>query len=1095
MFASIAIDAPVDTPFDYAIPPELTGKIAPGHLVQVAFGTGMQHGVVLSLHDDTSIQKPKPILARLDPRPVLTPAQIQLSLWMSETYLAPIGACVWIWLPPGLTGHRDILVELVEDDHEILSDDELEQAIVELLRRRGALRGHQLNLALPGKPWRAAVDTLAKAGIVEKESTLTPPRVRPKVIQTAALAIHPDEIPAAVRGLERPSIRARLLEHIASSNGRETRAALKAAGATKSHLEKLVKAGLVSEDNGVVKLAVPRKQVPAALNELRKVDKLARTLNLLAREGDPIDVSWIYAQTDINLSDLKRLEEEGLVILGEKQTWRDSLAERDFLPVTPPILTPEQEAAWEKVRAALIASGSARASAKNTPIRTALPPRIQGGGNMGAGDVVRNAAVVGENYRQWRVKPELYAKLKPLVQELRTDLTPAEQKLWSYLKNKQIDGFRFRRQHPIERFIVDFYCAEANLVIEVDGEVHQYTQEEDALRQETLESLGLKVIRFTNDEVFNQLDSVINRIRLSLYQEVPIKSDSSPNPPPPEFGEGSGVGSIFLLHGVTGSGKTEIYLRAIELTLEMGRDAIFLVPEIALTAQTVQRVAARFPGVTAVVHSGLSEGERYDTWRRAREGLVQVVVGARSALFTPLRNVGLIILDEEHDASYKQSPPILPPYYHTRQVAERMMRRNNGVVILGSATPDVETVYRAEIGELVKLELPNRIMGHRIRIHEQADREGVITRYKPAPKKPGLRSSAPPPEPLEALTIELPPVTVVDMREELKRGNTSIFSKTLQEQLKEVLARKEQAILFLNRRGQSTYVFCRDCGYVASCPRCDTPLTYHRAGAALRCHRCGFEQPEPQVCPQCNSRRIKFFGAGTQQVEQALIEQFPEARIVRWDADTAATPGAHDAILHRFMERHADIMVGTQMVAKGLDLPLVTLVGVVSADVGLALPDFRANERTFQLLTQVAGRAGRGLLGGRVVLQTYQPGHYAVAAASRHDYAEFYAREIAYRREMGYPPFRRLIRLLFRFPQETKARAEAERAAGMLRHRLNMLNMTGTELIGPAPCFFQRENAAYRWHLFLRGPDPLAALRGIEIPRGWYVDVDPAEVL
>jgi primosomal protein N' (replication factor Y) len=273
------------------------------------------------------------------------------------------------------------------------------------------------------------------------------------------------------------------------------------------------------------------------------------------------------------------------------------------------------------------------------------------------------------------------------------------------------------------------------------------------------------------------------------------------------------------------------------------------------------------------------------------------------------------------------------------------------------------------------------------------------------------------------------------------------------------------------------------------------PLTYHQQGEALRCHHCGFQQPQPVVCPNCQSKRIKYFGAGTQQVEQALIEQFPQVRVLRWDADTTAAPGVHEAYLQRFIERKADVIVGTQMITKGLDLPLVTLVGVVSADMGLALPDFRAGERTFQLLMQVAGRAGRGLLGGQVVLQTYQPDHYVIQAAAKHDYDGFYDQEIAYRRELGYPPFRKLARMVFRYGSDIQAQGEAERAAVILRARLDKLRMTGTEIIGPAPCFFHRVNNVYRWHLLLRGPDPVIALRGMDIARGWYVDVEPVDVL
>jgi primosomal protein N' (replication factor Y) len=904
-YVRVAIDTPVDSTFDYHVPPELEGKLQPGHLVEVAFGTARQHAIVLEVASQSSVTKTKPVLNRLDPVPALTPTQIALSLWLRETTLAPIGTALWIWLPPGLTGHHDLTITLLDEDY--LTPDDLEMEVLAVLKRRRVTRSTHLNQALPAKTWRPVIDALAKAGVIAKESTLTPPRVKPRVVQTAALAVHPHEIERSVREIAKESRPADLLAVIAEAGGAiAQKAALKLAGAAKTHLDKLIEAGDVTVTGDTIQLNLLPEQVDARLHALRKLDKPQRILGVLARHPEPLDVSWLYAQADCTLSDLKKLEEAGLIALGEREAWRDSLAEREFIAVTPPALTIEQAAVWERVRAAIVEQAQ---------------------------------------------------------------------------------------------------------------------------------------------------------------QLIP-------------FGEAR----TFLLHGVTGSGKTEIYLRAIEETRRLGRSAILLVPEIALTPQTIRRVAARFPGQVAVVHSGLSEGERYDTWRRAREGQIGVIVGARSALFSPLPDVGLIILDEEHDSSYKQSPPILPPYYHARDLAEEMMRRNGGVVILGSATPDINTTYRAGRGEIERLELPHRIMGHRVRIGEQAERTGILARYQPADAE-------------DALMIDLPPVQVVDMRDELKRGNTSIFSRPLQYALADVIDKREQAILFLNRRGQSTYVFCRDCGYVAKCPQCDTPLTYHRFGEALRCHRCGFEQSPPTECPACGSKRIKFFGAGTQQVEQTLIDMFPKARTVRWDSDTAQSPEAHEAIMQRFIDRKADIMIGTQLVAKGLDLPLVTLVGVVSADIGLALPDFRAGERTFQVLTQVAGRAGRGLLGGRVVLQTYQPEHYAIQAAAKHDYARFYQQEIAHLREIGYPPFRRLARILFRFPTETKARSEAIRAAQMIRQRIADLNLTGTEIIGPAPCFFPKEANVFRWHLLVRSPDPAAALRDLDVPRGWYVDIDPVEVL
>ena len=537
----------------------------------------------------------------------------------------------------------------------------------------------------------------------------------------------------------------------------------------------------------------------------------------------------------------------------------------------------------------------------------------------------------------------------------------------------------------------------------------------------------------------------------------------------------------FLLHGVTGSGKTEIYLRAIEATLAQGRSAALLVPEIALTPQTIRRVSERFPGRVALVHGSLPVGERYDAWQRARGGAVSVIVGTRSALFTPMLNLGLIVLDEEHDASYKQSPGMPEPHYHARDAADFLAERNHAVLLLGSATPDLGSWYRAQRGHFTYLHLPKRIMGHRRRIHQQADRLGVAPRYQD--------------DRGDAVTIELPPVQVVDMRAELRAGNTNMFSRALQHALSEVLDRGEQAMLLLNRRGQASYVFCRDCGHTLECDACDTPMTYHRVDRSLHCHHCGARAAQPNSCPNCGSARIRYFGAGTQQVDEAVKQLFPTARTLRWDIDTAKSPKMHFEILGQFIDRQADILIGTQMIAKGLDLPLVTLVGVVSADLGLALPDYRAGERVFQLLTQVSGRAGRGVRGGQVILQTYQPDHYVIESASQHDYAAFVARESRYRQEMGYPPYRRLARIVFSYTNPAKAEAEAERAAGRLARILKERDLTGTSLIGPAPCFYTRVDRHYRWHLLLRGPDPRAALRHIMPDVGWQIDIDPVDVL
>ncbi len=539
----------------------------------------------------------------------------------------------------------------------------------------------------------------------------------------------------------------------------------------------------------------------------------------------------------------------------------------------------------------------------------------------------------------------------------------------------------------------------------------------------------------------------------------------------------------FLLHGVTGSGKTEIYLRAVAAVLEQGRRALVLVPEISLTPQTVARFAARFPGRVAVLHSALTEGERYDTWRRARAGLVDVVIGPRSALFSPLTPLGLIVLDEEHDESYKQDAP--RPRYHARDTAVELARLTGATLILGSATPSLEAYHRAQRGEFTLLEMPRRIMGHSRRLHD------IQARYHvPRVEYRVLRDG-----PAEARYLPLPPVQIVDLRAELRAGNVSIFSRALQQALDEALGRGEQAILFLNRRGTATFVLCRDCGYVLRCPRCDVPLTYHGPRAHLVCHYCNHREPQPALCPRCASKRIRYFGLGTEQVEQAVRERWPGARLLRWDRDTARTHAAHAGILQRFADGAADVLIGTQMIAKGLDLPLVTVVGVISADTALNLPDFCAGERTFPLLTQVAGRAGRGLLGGRVVIQTYHPDHYAVVAAAAHDYAGFAARELAFRREQGYPPYRRLVKLVYEDASPSRARAQAEALAEVLRDALARRELPASDLLGPAPPFFGRLRDRYRWQLLLRHADPAEFLRAVHIPAGWRVDVDPASVL
>ncbi len=484
---------------------------------------------------------------------------------------------------------------------------------------------------------------------------------------------------------------------------------------------------------------------------------------------------------------------------------------------------------------------------------------------------------------------------------------------------------------------------------------------------------------------------------------------------------------VFMLHGVTGSGKTEVYMHCIEKALKRGRQAITLVPEISLTPQMVKVYRERFGDRVAVLHSRMSDGERYDEWTRISGGAAPVVLGARSAVLAPLRDPGLIILDEEHEWSYKQEET---PRYHARAVALYRTQKKNGVLVLGSATPSMESFCRALPGGVYKLvNLENRIASR-----------------------------------------SMPAVRVLDMRAETRAGNGGIFSRALLNKLRHTMENKEQTIIFLNRRGLNTLVVCRECGNVVKCPRCDVSLTYHTDGN-LRCHYCNFQARAPRLCPECGSRQVGYFGAGTQRVEKELQAALPEARVLRMDADTTTRKGSHQRILDTFAAGGADILVGTQMIAKGLDLPGVTLVGVINADITLHMPDFRAAERTFQLLAQVAGRTGRGDLPGEVLIQTYTPGHYAVQSAAKHDFIGFFNHELELRRSLGYPPFSKMIRMLVYGKDEKMVRETAEKLRARLDDFTRAHDGGKIFITGPAPAPLGRLKENYRWHLVLWSGD------------------------
>jgi primosomal protein N' (replication factor Y) len=521
-----------------------------------------------------------------------------------------------------------------------------------------------------------------------------------------------------------------------------------------------------------------------------------------------------------------------------------------------------------------------------------------------------------------------------------------------------------------------------------------------------------------------------------------------------------------VLYGVTASGKTQVYIEAIEYCLQKGQDAIVLVPEIALTPQMVRRFRSHFGDSVAVFHSRMSPGERYDSWRRTWEGKHHIVIGPRSAIFAPLANVGLIIIDEEHEPSYKQND--LTPRYHARDVAVMRAKLNNGVVVLGSATPSVETFFNARINKYELLSLPNRIDD-----------------------------------------VPLPKIHIVDMRREpriIGRKEPIIFSRLLRQKIDEKLSRGEQIILFQNRRGFATLLKCTSCGYVARCENCDISLTYHLRGQMLKCHYCGYQRKAPNACPECQGLDILMRGIGTQRIEEELHTLFPGVSAMRMDLDTTRGRYSHDKILSAFGRGEYQILLGTQMVAKGLDFPRVTLVGVISADSELLFPDFRAGERTFQLLTQVAGRAGRKDKEGEVVVQTFTPDHYAIFYVRSHDYDHFFKNELKDRHQLDYPPYSRMINIVFRGPKEEAVRYVAEAFAAGLNVGAD------ARMLGPVPATLSRIEGQYRYQILLissKQNDPGAqktreAVRQAmqnskELHRGRKVltsiDVDPISIL
>lgn len=480
--------------------------------------------------------------------------------------------------------------------------------------------------------------------------------------------------------------------------------------------------------------------------------------------------------------------------------------------------------------------------------------------------------------------------------------------------------------------------------------------------------------------------------------------------------------NMFLLKGVTGSGKTEVYMNLVKKAVDNEKSAIILVPEISLTPQMIERFKGRFGREVAVFHSKLSDGERYDEWYRIKEGKAKVVIGARSALFLPFQNLGIIIIDEEHENTYKSEQN---PRYVTREVAEYISNLKNCKVILGSATPSIETYYRAISGEIELIELKNRV-----------------------DNKP------------------MPEIEIIDMREELNSGNVSMFSRKLFSEIKKTLEKNEQIILFLNRRGFSTFVSCRSCGYVFKCSKCDISMTYHKNGYLI-CHYCGNGQMQPKICPKCKSKYVKHFGTGTERVEEEVKKYFPKAKVLRMDMDTTRNKNSHESIYNSFKNGEGDILIGTQMISKGLDFENVTLVGILAADMSLNVPDYRSAERTFQIVTQVSGRAGRGNKEGKVILQTYSPNDYSLNYAKNYDYEGFYNEEFTTRGLMYYPPFGKILLINV----SSKNEILLKNFMNTLKQELSVVhnNNENIEFLGPVPCIISKIKDNFRWQIIFKG--------------------------
>ncbi|MBS5861327.1 primosomal protein N' [bacterium] len=753
---------------------------------------------------------------------------------------------------------------------------------------------------------------------------------------------------------------------------------------------------------------------------------------------------------------VKKLEALGCLKLTEENIYRNPL---DILKISEkePLfeLSGEQRAVYEGIRA------------KINPSPQPSPARGEGEFDENSSEI---STCVAPERSECKARHFYTEKSLEYSKELRKNMTDVENILWYYLCNKQLGGYKFRRQEAIDNYIADFVCYERKLIIELDGGQHneQKNIQKDKNRQKYLEDKGFTVLRFWNNDVIENIESVLNKIYETILEtpknkDIPDKNSS--HAPSPPAGEGWGEGSTpptILLHGVTASGKTEVYFKLIKDCIDAGKNVLFLAPEIALASQLTKRLAKKFGTEdVAIWHSSISDGERYDVWQKLYKNEIKILAGARSAVFAPLKNIGLIIIDEEHESAYKQTSPA--PRYDAKVVAQKLSEFHNCPLLLGSATPDISSYYRA-VNTNNLFELKKRFNDAKV-----------------------------------------PPVTVINMQEYGRAAYKNVISIPLQNAIKETLEKKQQVILLINRRGFSTFTQCKACGHVIECPNCAIPMIWHSKDQMLKCHYCNHTEYFPDFCPECGSDALRNSGTGTQKIEQYIKDLFPENNIERIDSDILVRKGEHIRLLERFQNGDIDILVGTQMIAKGLDNPNVTLVGVISADASFNLPDFRASERGFQLLTQVAGRAGRGEFSGKVYFQTYNPDYYALASAKSQNYDEFYATEIIAREEFDYPPFSQIVRLVLSSQNNFRAEKSAQEIALRLCTMVEKFGISERlEILGPTPCVIERINSMYRFQIIIKnkmgekGHQFVSSFLGkITMPKDikLAIDVDPLDIL